>query len=624
MQRCSGPEACQGRSRLPRRGEAREVRTIDPLDPDDITAADDLAGALALEADLRRAREIELAEERRRADAAEEKLAALRQTLSFMIGQAIVEARNLRGLLRLPARIIAAIHTHRSRRAASRREDRAAEGLAGTLRLVAAARERAAVGGLDAGRRWLAARPGSRADKARALAELALDHLAEDPQAAAAAGEQAVALFRREPRLWRLVDALYSQGLVQAPARILASLSVPPPSPSYRQLAEEIEADATLLAGDTHPTRSRAGRGDRIAVVCAHAQPWHDDLPAWRAQAVVEAARKGGRGACLVVPAADATAEQMTRHVAEDGLEILRVPWSGEGRGAAATRYREALEQVGPAFVHLILTDRAFDDAVLAAVSSLGLPLIVDVGVVEPWLLGEEAAERTQAARARLQAIGHQAERVVARTPALRQRLAAVGVDAMFIEDRLPTLAAPDEAMVADLRSELGLNTEARVIACVLPLEPDPGLDRLIDSLPGLPKDITLLVVGSGAARLPLEQRAAQLAVTRRVLFAGPALPGDLSAVLGLAAALLLPREGEVAVLSDATGAAAAAASLGVPIVATAAEADAIAGTAAAAHLVIKGPAELAGALASLRPAPRVQEADPLPALHAALRRTLA
>lgn len=74
----------------------------------------------------------------------------------------------------------------------------------------------------------------------------------------------------------------------------------------------------------------------------------------------------------------------------------------------------------------------------------------------------------------------------------------------------------------ADLRAELRLAPERRLIGGVGRLTRQKGFDLLIDALARLPDDdVDLLLVGSGEAREALEAQARELGVHQRVHFAG-------------------------------------------------------------------------------------------------------
>ena len=72
-----------------------------------------------------------------------------------------------------------------------------------------------------------------------------------------------------------------------------------------------------------------------------------------------------------------------------------------------------------------------------------------------------------------------------------------------------------------EIRRELGLAAHQKLVGTVTAVVDYEGLDTLVDALAHLPEDFSVLIVGEGTARPGLEQRAAELGLTDRAIFAG-------------------------------------------------------------------------------------------------------
>jgi glycosyltransferase involved in cell wall biosynthesis len=151
---------------------------------------------------------------------------------------------------------------------------------------------------------------------------------------------------------------------------------------------------------------------------------------------------------------------------------------------------------------------------------------------------------------------------VVAVSDDVAVRLTAGGLDPArlrVIENAVPPPAA-DPGVRAEVRAELGLTGESRVVLCVARLAAPKRIDLLLDAWVEVP-DATLLLAGDGADRAALERRAAPLG--DRVRFLG--VRRDVGRLLDAADLVVLPsdREGLPMAVLEALAA-------GVPVVASA------------------------------------------------------
>jgi glycosyltransferase involved in cell wall biosynthesis len=496
--------------------------------------ADALRARLVEEIDRRRERDRDLVEQRARADAAEAELANVRLTLSFGLGHALVQALTWRGLLRLPGRL----SELRRRQAAKRgRLPGRYVGVrpADAMRLVGEARERLRREDAAAVRDWILSQGVAPAEKARALADLAIAIVADQPQAALAIGLASAEIKTAEPRLFTLAVALHEAGFVSGPLdlldRLAARLSF---SEAMAQHVAAIRAEAAPLpvAGDVRLDREPP-RGGTVVLV-AQAALDAGNLDALRASEVAAAA---GAGASVVAVA-------------------------GDGAIGAA---------IGDAgVVHLI----GADIAAAAAARRRGARVILDIATLPRWALANDGRERSVIAAARVMAALRSADAVVVRSAEIGRVVARLAPDVLPI--LIPAVIAPvaaSEDRLTDLRRELDLRPDRPVVVCAAGLDDDPGLFDLVDAVADLVADtpeLTLLFVGTGPAAPALARAAARRDISRNVLFSGAFRAVDLPAYLALGGVAVFPRRGPAS--CDTSPAMAFAGSLGLPRIASAAE----------------------------------------------------
>jgi hypothetical protein len=484
---------------------------------------------LVEEIDRRRDRDRELVEQRARADAAEAELGNVRLTLAFGLGHALVEALHWRGFLRLPGRVLEL----RRRQAAKRgRLPGRYKGVrpSDAMHLVDAAIAQARSGGASAARASVTAAKATSAEKARALVEAALALVPIDAEGALALGLDAAALKGGEPRLFSLALALHAEGGLSGPLALLDK------------------------AGDQLP-RSTA-MDTAIAAIRGEADAPIPDIPA-RAQIA-----SPGDG-CLIAVAA--------RSRADRDLDGLRA----EACGAPVIDLAAVAHEVpgGAGVLHVVGLHAPEVPAAIATAHERGMTVILDVLTLPSWALAGDETERSRRAEARVAATLRAADRLVVRSEATRVAIArlAPGVATDLIAADPIVTARVAEPDLLDLRRELDVRPDRPVIVCPVPLEADPGLFDLVESLTALAADLpetTLLFTNTGAAAPALARAAARRGVARNVLFAGSTVPADLPAQLSLARVVALPRRG-AAVGADLSPAFATARAIGIPVVAS-------------------------------------------------------
>ena len=482
-----------------------------------------------------RERDRALAEERARANAAEAQVDSLRATLSFGLGQVLVESMTLKGALRLPRRILEL----RQRQAVKRGR---APRMPGTVRpadamvLAGPAIERARADGWRSAADWLARQEGTDPARSRALAEVALFAVADDPAAAAGLGDEAVVLFPAEPRLFALAVALHAAGMLLRPAALLDRLDPALlATDAAARIVADIRRDAAAAAsvssgiGTTPPARTR-GKGGILVI---------GDAEDPRAAQV-----------CAAVPARIGPATAIVR--------------PGEGSGTA------------PGGVHLLATGSDRDGAAAQAAAAAGIPVVVDLATVAAETLAPQT-ERGALACARLARLVGQASRVVARSPALARLVAEVaGVEPVLLPAAAPPVATVAAEDRLDLQQELELPAGAPVVLCPGPLSADPGLFALADALFSLPliddHAAVLVLLGDGPAGPALAARAARRGAPARLRLAGRTAAADRAALLSMASLVVFPRVEEQAIAPAGPIELAAALRLGRPVLASLAE----------------------------------------------------
>ena len=205
-------------------------------------------------------------------------------------------------------------------------------------------------------------------------------------------------------------------------------------------------------------------------------------------------------------------------------VPAVRVPAPRDLDPLLAVRLGRALRSVAPDVVHTHLVHADTYGALAAGRT----PVVSTKHNDDPFRLGPfRHVERLLTRRA---------DRVIAITDALRRfNVERVGLPA----DKLTTIHyGLDEPPPAWGETELAL-PDGPVLAAILRLVPQKGVDVAVRALAGL--DATLVVLGEGPEREPLESLARELGV--RLLL--PGRVGDVAAVLRRADALVHPARWE-------------------------------------------------------------------------------
>lgn len=232
----------------------------------------------------------------------------------------------------------------------------------------------------------------------------------------------------------------------------------------------------------------------------------------------------------------------------------------------------------------VIHTTTNFPNAIVASgvAQRCGIPWVYEVrGELErTWLSRlpvefQEEAEQSEfyrLARAQETAYASAADAVVVLSEISRAQLIQRGVDA----DKIHVIPnAMDEELLTvqcdqhQLREELGLPMDKKIVGSVTSVVDYEGLDVLIESLQYLPEDVMALIVGDGTAKPALEQLAVDIGVDDRVIFAGRKPASEITRWYGLLDVFVVPRHDTLVCRTVTPLKALQAQALGIPVIAS-------------------------------------------------------
>lgn len=500
----------------------------------------------------RRALDRELVELRATLQEAERQLANVRQTFIYRIGEALVSARSLRGVLRLPHRLL------QLRRAFV--EKRRAEGgsvgetqIAARLRYVDEAMRILARDGVEAARDHLSRLPAAHAaERARAMVEIAQAIRRDSQKEAGELALDAARLNPREMRLRNLALNLFEDGAVRLPAAIIELVEEQFHQPADRRRREAVQAFLQELdvpfrapaAGDASLVRE----GKAVLGISSRSAP-HDGHPAsWRLHSVLDAAAKTGRPAIWLTEPGfrHPVGHEGAFHEQEEGVQLRRLP-SAIAHPTALRAFREEVADLIEAelltanvdVIHADVGDPLFAAAALVAARRTGVRFVADVGDLPFGRGGVTISERDQVLRNLFLETVRGADGVIVRSETLKDCTARLtGRDDLHLVRHLipSALRVADTDRVAQLRRELELEGR-RVIGVLSLLNGDEGLADLVHALVEVVKvepQAVLLFAGDGMGAQTLRLLAAGLGVGQQVIFLSGASchgPADILAM---------------------------------------------------------------------------------------------
>lgn len=435
------------------------------------------------------------------------------RTLAYGLGKALIEARSIAGLVALPRRL----RRLRLKQQAKRRPrvpESAARDAASNLRYVDEALDRLARDGADAAAAWIGKLPkANRAAKARAMTELAIAVAGERIDIADTLGNEAAAIYAAEPRLLALALLLRERGMVIGPAAIGESIRrAQHLSAAQDAMIARMTIDATILR-DGHPDRDLrdlAAAADRSdGIVIAHAASSRLDHRVARVAAICSA----------------------------EGRPIREIELADLPRG---------LDGPPPALVHVMAGGAEETRQAVAVARRTGLPVLLDIGALDPALFDSGDGETGQVARMRLGWLGATAHGVIARGPKIAEHLTEI------IEGR--PRVADDCFMIGPLESdaahvaatEFGIPLDGPVLLCVTSLDEDRGAAEMLEAFAETTRDeehCRLVFMGRGPATAALAERAAVLGLGARTHFIGLPLAVRWPALFEMATLTTFPRK---------------------------------------------------------------------------------
>ncbi len=480
----------------------------------------------------RRALDREVVELRSILEESERQLANVRQTFIYRIGEAIVSARSLKGILRLPGRLLGLRRAYRDKKRNDGRPS-GEERIAARLRYVDEAMRLLARDGLPAAVAYLEALPPRfNVAQARAMVEVAQAVRVEQPHEAGKLGVQAARLNPREMRLRALTLNLYEDGEVACPAAIIQAAPEIFAQPSDRKRRDAILGVARQLEEPFKaPVGTATASGRAVVAISARSIPHAAEPDTWRLQSVLDAARTLDRPVAWITGPGFRHRAGHEGELTEDisGLTAIRLPAIAVDAARlhlyiadVADLIEAQLMRLKPEVVHVSAGDLGLAAAALTAARAVGCRFVLDVGALpgqrERVVPGWVRTERHAAANALFGELVREADAVVVRSHTLSHRLSATfgRTDLTLVDDQLPIGALGiDATAAATLRRDLDLEGRT-VVGMIEPLDGDEGLADAVRALPELLKtvpDAALLLCGSGPGGHTLRLLAAQLGV---------------------------------------------------------------------------------------------------------------
>ena len=177
--------------------------------------------------------------------------------------------------------------------------------------------------------------------------------------------------------------------------------------------------------------------------------------------------------------------------------------------------------------VSLVHAHYAYPDGAAAAIlaAERGLPLIITVHGSDINVLADTPARRRRIRQALQGASG-----VVAVAKDLVRKVVALGVPEQRVH-HIPNgvdLSKFSPGDRAECRSRLGLPQDGHIVLGVGRLAPVKAYDRLVRALLHLQQDTSLVLVGDGPEREPINRLVGELGLSDRVRLAGAVPHGDL------------------------------------------------------------------------------------------------
>jgi glycosyltransferase involved in cell wall biosynthesis len=366
-------------------------------------------------------------------------------------------------------------------------------------------------------------------------------------------------------RARKLAAKMYQNGDVSNASRLLKLTSDPDSSSTviaHLRLAEALKAGIAIPHRNAVDARTQVD----VAYVAAATLPFSTSGYAVRTQEMLRAlAQQGVSAICYARPGFPFDRPDVLNF---DGLEAGELTLDGVEYSYSQvtpildqpTSYIERLSGVlekgfrsrRPAVVHAASNYMNALPALIAA-RRTGAPFIYEVRGL--WELtaaaqrpGWEATDRFKLEREMETLVAREADHVLAITQGVADELMAGGVASTKIT-LLPNAVDPElfrpRPPDQKLAAELGMTGDFTLVYAGS-LNEYEGLDDLITALAELREQgtvVRLIVVGDGAASIPLKKQVARLSLGAAVTFVGRVPPDEVMQYLSLADAVTLPRK---------------------------------------------------------------------------------
>ena len=506
-------------------------------------------GSVAAETQLEVLR-AETAYLRQRLQEAEEQVARLKNTISYRLGETLIQTRSFDAFVKLPQRLMELRKASEEKRSGKRsRKQRPVE-------LDPAIREQ---------NRRAAKRAAALTEQAKALRE-------EDLAAAIALGEEAVALEPKGFRLKWLAGLAYDAGMLEQP-RALLERAWEIGEPFTPEQTGRLEVLRGLLRvkhnGIELPPRAErawAPKPKSVAYVAASSLPHHVTGYTLRTHGLARAIKHAGWTVdTLTRPGypwdrPDAVKVSFRNfQFPVDDLVYERLMGPGSNRtaideyiSAAAASLGAVFEERRPAVVHAASNYVNALPALVAA-RRAGLPFVYEVrGLWEltsaQRTVSGETSERFEIQRGLETLTARQADAVLAINDSLKDELVRRGV----AEERISV--APNSVDLTrftpiprdeELKQMLGLSNRF-VLGFIGSIVDYEGLDDAVEALNLLQRgaiDAALLVVGGGSAERMVAERAAERGLSDRLVMTGRIAPEAVPRYYSIIDVAIFPRK---------------------------------------------------------------------------------
>ncbi len=472
-------------------------------EPDSVSS---LRRSLADARDERLALERELVTLRAEKRVLEERVLTANRTLAYGLGRALIEARSIKGFFALPGKIRRLAKRQRMKRR-SRVPNILYADASRRMRFVEPLLEKARQTNADEALAWLDSQAGEDDAKSRAIIELALHSIADDPQQALALARRANEYAPGNVELLGLARTLHRNGYVRGPAELCrAASNAIELTDAQRSACDTILADAALLESDINhpgvPLRRSESSLKKLLVRCPGR--WRDTR---RVRQICAAAAAAGYDPFLSGPDDDCEMSEFgTVHVLADRLDTLER-----------------------------LVSQACQDS---------CRVIADLAGVGDHLTRRPDSEGAEVERRRLALIEANSFSLVQRGRPIGQVASIAGGKLYPISGIVGSSRATIDSAAIDIAvAEFGLDPSARRIAMAVPLGDDRAVRLGLAAFAMMvERDQTERLLLFGEGRGAYRREAAELGLLGRIDYVGMPLPDRWEALLGASTRLAFPQ----------------------------------------------------------------------------------